>query len=458
MITDIDIKKQKIINLERSITLHILNKSPIKKIQEIRYRIVELKNEINREETDYYCAFDKAIGYSGWKVFKEKQFEQIKKMNEEDIAFMCGVNPNILSPDHKEDDELIEQIGKPGGNITTYAKDEGTLEGLQKLWKAIYKEKRLKKEKRMKTFILRRKEFECGEWVYNKVKFKDIAHFYTPAKIGSEVLLKGRKIWKIFKILDQKKRPITLILRNKETGKHHKVKLTKKNTPNLERFSRHIKEGDDWQYIPKGGIDWESCVVVKILEAKKKRKEKSKFPKGAIFSEFANWELPDSNTINMILESLKQTPGVVIEFQSTPIGKNYVYGLYEEIKKEKEKKSQEKKALSEFRKRPYFKTIVEEVKGKPRGEENLEKIKFPCYCTHNAKTDGYSGYGMIITSLGITVNEEYTLVDIGKQRNKLTTVASNDSLERLIEIWDIEILKGELKLYKEVGEYTKKKE
>ena len=81
--------------------------------------------------------------------------------------------------------------------------------------------------------------------------------------------------------------------------------------------------------------------------------------------------------------------------------------------------------------------------------ENLDKIKFPCFCTHKDKSSGYSGYGMLISGIDGSSDKEYVLVDIGKQREQLTTVSSNKSLKELIEIWDIHILKGKIILFEE---------
>lgn len=81
--------------------------------------------------------------------------------------------------------------------------------------------------------------------------------------------------------------------------------------------------------------------------------------------------------------------------------------------------------------------------------ECINKIKLPCFCTHKDKSEGYSGYGMLIKDLNGSSNVEYVLVDIGKQRGEITSVSSNESLEKLIKKWDVHIIKGKIILFEE---------
>jgi len=267
----------------------------------------------------------------------------------------------------------------------------------------------------------------------------------------------NKEVWELFKKYhknkkkEKRERMKTLILKNLVLGKHFRVYVPE---------DYRVKLGDRV-------YGWDSrCVVVKILEHKREKKKKKldpfiekRRPKGVMYSEFAalSWGFPDINEINKILESLKQSRGAVTEFKSTSMGKNYIYGLYEElyeemkeeIKKEKEKEAQEKQALSDFHKRPYFKTIVEEVKGKPRGKENLKKIKFPCYCSYHAGGRYGRWLGEINKSWKRGEGNRYYLSSVNEQR-AYSMVDDNSSLDDLMKDYDIEILKGELKLWKEV--------
>ena len=197
----------------------------------------------------------------------------------------------------------------------------------------------------------------------------------------------------------------------------------------------------------------EPCEVVKVLEAKKKKKKldpfiKKRRIKGAVFGEYKriplNWEVPEY--MKSLLKNVEKPTKIFLYHRKA--GKNIGYQIAME-----EKKRREKKAISEFRRRPYFKTIIEEVKGKPRGKENLDRIKFPCWCS-------YSDCGK--RHIGI-INRRYSwymLFNIDKQLSqpKSNAVGDDNDLEKLMKDYDIEILKGELKLFKEVGEYTETKE
>ena len=92
---------------------------------------------------------------------------------------------------------------------------------------------------------------------------------------------------------------------------------------------------------------------------------------------------------------------------------------------------------------------IEKPKGNWVNGENLDKIKFPVPCSHKDKSNGYSGYGILMTGLNHHMDKTYILADIGKQRNELTTVSQSESLKDLIETWDIHILKGKIILFEE---------
>ena len=90
-----------------------------------------------------------------------------------------------------------------------------------------------------------------------------------------------------------------------------------------------------------------------------------------------------------------------------------------------------------------------EKKGNWVNGENLDKIKFPVPCTHKDKSNGYSGYGMLMRGINQHMDSIYILADIGKQRDELTTVSQSESLRDLIETWDIHIIKAKIILFEE---------
>ena len=87
-----------------------------------------------------------------------------------------------------------------------------------------------------------------------------------------------------------------------------------------------------------------------------------------------------------------------------------------------------------------------EKKGNWVNGENLDKIKFPCFCSY-----GGSQYGMITRTKANEAfdNVFYTLHGIEKQHNSLSSVRSYYNFADLIRVWDIHILKGKIILYEE---------
>ena len=71
--------------------------------------------------------------------------------------------------------------------------------------------------------------------------------------------------------------------------------------------------------------------------------------------------------------------------------------------------------------------------------ENLDKIKFPCFCSY-----GGSQYGMITRTKANEAfdNEFYTLHGIGKQHSSFSSIRSYYNFADLIRVWDIHIQKA----------------
>jgi len=402
VITDNDIKRQNIGNLERSILIHILNKSPVEKLQEIRDKIIKLKNEINREETEYYCAF------------------KIKTPIE--VTYMDGV----------------------------------TLHGRLRLLKSYKK----KGEKKLKILILKNvktgkhcqvpmndrysfkttKDPEVGDRVF-KVDREDISKVNECVVVKILEYNKDRKKKKPNQAIMKKDRPIHLILENVSTKmKIHYV------TPYKE--GRDYKVGDDILY------NYQPWKVIKIIQHKGKKEKLDPFiekrrPKGVVFSEFANmplnWVVPKH--IRRLLKGIEK-PNIVFSYHRKA-GKNIAYEIMKA--KEEQAKRVEKmvlaRKLKEFHRKPYLSVTLEEVKGKKQGKENLEKIEFPCYCSYWC--NGHRWKGQINRDF-----DYYYLISMNTQKD-YNVISKRINLETIMDEWDIEILKAEVKLWKEVGEYTK---
>lgn len=255
--------------------------------------------------------------------------------------------------------------------------------------------------------------------------------------------------------------------KNKERGKRLKllilegVHIKKKRQWKLEHSNLEI--GDR---VVLDNIDWR---IIKILD-KKERPKKPKVAKGVVFSEFAmlgellktEGEKPNiilcyhrkagRNTAYEYMKHLKfDKKGNIID--PDPRGKRLSYNsdLIDHLMRTARCKERsklihtidEREKLKEFHKRPYFKTTVEIVKGKPQGKENLKKIKFPCYCSY-VNFPGLRELGQI------NKGRNYELFHVGKQGETNYVDGSFQTLKGLMKVYNIEILKGELKLWKVV--------
>ncbi len=89
---------------------------------------------------------------------------------------------------------------------------------------------------------------------------------------------------------------------------------------------------------------------------------------------------------------------------------------------------------------------------KPEGNwingENLDKIKFPCFCSY--EYDNVNCHAMIVMDY-VGAKDIYSLINIDDQNGEVTCAFSNESLEELIRVHDIHILKGKIILFEEQG-------
>lgn len=97
------------------------------------------------------------------------------------------------------------------------------------------------------------------------------------------------------------------------------------------------------------------------------------------------------------------------------------------------------------RDRIYFKSRTKDnwVNG-----ENLDKIKFPCFCSYNGDQ-----YGIITkTYIGEGKDPIHTLHSIQRQFYSLSSKKSYSGLRKLIKAFDIHILKGKIIIFEEEKE------
>ena len=97
--------------------------------------------------------------------------------------------------------------------------------------------------------------------------------------------------------------------------------------------------------------------------------------------------------------------------------------------------------------RDYYKKLEKE--GTWVNGENLDKIEFPFFCTFGV---GSRCYGMVIKTIMDYQNCDtaYLLFSIDGQIRGITSIDRDLSLKHLIEIHNINVLKGKIILFKEI--------
>jgi len=119
------------------------------------------------------------------------------------------------------------------------------------------------------------------------------------------------------------------------------------------------------------------------------------------------------------------------------------------VKKEKKVSSKEWESIlikCKFCKKEWVETIKKrEKQGNWVNNENLDKIKFPCFCSYRQLNRKHYGE---IKSLKVEGKINYSLYDIEKQWNE-DWVDCNSSLKNLIKNHDIHILKGKIIIFEE---------
>ncbi|TET08086.1 MAG: hypothetical protein E3J83_04220 [Candidatus Atribacteria bacterium] len=88
-----------------------------------------------------------------------------------------------------------------------------------------------------------------------------------------------------------------------------------------------------------------------------------------------------------------------------------------------------------------------ECKGNWVNGENLDKIKFPCFCSYD--NSGKKSYGEINKNLDDFINEEFIISGITKQTKGLSVRYGYHSLKEMVEERHIKILKGKIILFEE---------
>ncbi|MCK4320977.1 hypothetical protein KAX08_00440 [candidate division WOR-3 bacterium] len=91
---------------------------------------------------------------------------------------------------------------------------------------------------------------------------------------------------------------------------------------------------------------------------------------------------------------------------------------------------------------------MEKPKGNWVNGENLDKIEFPFFCSFGKRSQYY---GMVINTLMdyIECETAYLLFSIDRQNKNITSIDRDHSLENLINVHNIKILKAKIILFEE---------
>ena len=284
----------------------------------------------------------------------------------------------------------------------------------------------------------------------------------------------------MFRKRNEGEKKVKILIRNNKTDKHYKIEMGGK-----VKVGDKIMRLNEHEYLYNGKFEY--CEVVKILEPKEEKKvskpkitvcgineeEVKHFPKGAIFSEYAVDELTEKDRKRLLLcyprryrraylnKWLKEEKKVKVmsheKFRKLPYLDVKIVkveqpipekpGLYCRIG------SRVYKVYERIGKNPYLKEFKKNKSNWINGE-NLDKIKFPCFCSYNL--DSGKCYGEINRNYNEHKEKpEYELSDITEQAynekagHTFSVRYSSFSLKDLIKLHDIHILKGRIVLFEE---------
>ena len=95
--------------------------------------------------------------------------------------------------------------------------------------------------------------------------------------------------------------------------------------------------------------------------------------------------------------------------------------------------------------------IMEKPKSNWINGENLDRIKFPCFCSYKIPKDDSLFYGELDINWrnGHCWYELQELKQMNKEFSAIRFFITNDSLKEIIQDYDIHILKGKIIIFKE---------
>ena len=211
---------------------------------------------------------------------------------------------------------------------------------------------------------------------------------------------------------------LKVIVKNKETGIQKCIDIPKERENDTD--IKALKVGMTVYHLEKMGMQPELVEVVKIVDDRPLAKT-----------------LPGEFTWNPF------------SFAGGAMGRA---SAIEKFAKKAQQARERARVTEEYQKKPYFNVKLDPIKGSSDHQENLEKIKFPCWCVYRYPLGGKDEIGMLITGLkALTIDIEYQLIDMMKQvpgKGTCNTIFRDTNLKALMEKCNIEIIKGESQLWK----------
>lgn len=221
------------------------------------------------------------------------------------------------------------------------------------------------------------------------------------------------------------KKLLKIIVKNKETGEQRCVDIPKEREQDSDIVN--LKVGMTVYYQAKMGCRPELVEIVKIIDT----------TQGVVFRQYDGGlaPYPNWNPWTYARRAGRAT-----------FTREYLDKLREQ--------NEERQDRKEYRKKPYFLVRLDTMRGTDVGEENLEKIKFPCWVTYRYTELGKDRIGMLVTGSPGT-GLEYQLIDMMKQVpvGDVCTEFRDTDLKALMDKCNIKVIKGESQLYK-IGRFN----
>ena len=245
-------------------------------------------------------------------------------------------------------------------------------------------------------------------------KHWNVFYASTPL-LKSKIKMKGEKKLNLMKI----------IMKKVVGGKGKQFNITTENEDRYKGFMTDLKPGARVGYVDR--CEMTEYVVFKIIDYRK--------------------NLPIGKMGHAIFHTPYQVPFQPIKAM---IPQLWTATVMSEMRKDFDLRNE--KEIEKNKKRAYWKTIVDVIPGKEDIRENPNAVKFPCHVSYRMGTVRH--IGMLIT--GYSGQLEYHLI-MSQEQTKLAggccTLKRDTNLDKLMRDYDIEILKGETRVWK-VGKFN----